>query len=110
MGCGCRKSRKTSISLTVANAQNITAAQKKALRDASIRRANKALAKAKASKQQKDIQINRKTTCAVCPHAVFNSKASDNKFKLCEKCNRPLFVIAKDMKFACPIGKFQAAL
>ena len=107
MGCGCRKVRKTGITLTAS--KDLTPEQRQAFRDASIKRASKNVAKTKAArKQQSAVEASRQQICEKCPHAVYNSESSDNKFKVCDKCNRPLFVVCRDVRFFCPLNKFPA--
>jgi len=118
MGCGCRK-KKSANAPTV----ELTPEQQKAIRDASIQRANRALAQSKAAAAAKQAQLkqaqkqaqlqqsiilvnSRKAICDSCSLCVFNDEKSDNKFKICSKCNRPIYNICSDPTFDCPIGKF----
>jgi hypothetical protein len=108
MGCGCRKKKSDTPAVP------LTAAQQQAIREASVRRANKALSQIKQNTQIKQARLkqnltvvnDRKILCDSCPLAIFKDKNADNKFKICSKCNRPIFIICADPNFACPIGKF----
>ena len=103
MGCGCRKS-------SGVKPRQLSASQLEKIRLASAKRAAEVRLQQKKQIKQNQIapeEMTRRQQCSSCPNRFIRHE-NNVDMEMCGKSNRAIFMIVKDLGFACPIQRFSA--